>query len=237
MAKKKPATQPKAKKPTKSQKIDWLETKTNDLVKQRQRFRESAADFEECHAASALAKKTMDNEQAKLNSIVNDIADIKTGNFTPPLPFKSDMPTGGSGQLVASGEDVGGTKALSVLIAKNLKAECNGTYRDGVGLTEKQVEKLESVIDGEKTIANLEKFQRTNPIWHQSIKGFGEEAITKLQDAHEVLRRAFPIPTEKTTANEPLVTRCADGKKITIAEMVKESSAILKSEAATSGLV
>lgn len=196
--KKKPAAKvtaaAKPKKMTKANKVDWLERRTTDLVKQRQAFRDAAADFEEAHAASALAKKTMDNEQAKLNAIVNDIADIKTGNFTPPLPFPEER-AAITTSATQTAEDVGGKKPLTTLIAKNLKAACPKHYRDGIGLSEKQVETLEKVIDGDKTVAGLEKFQKSNPIWNRSIKGFGEDAITKLQDAHEVLRRAFPIPS------------------------------------------
>lgn len=202
MAKKKPAAKQavpqKPKKLTKASKVDWLERRTTDLVKQRQAFRDAAADFEEAHAASALAKKTMDNEQSKLNAIVNDIADIKTGNFTPPLPFPEEKSPHAKAAAISpttTAEDIGGKKPLTTLIEKNLKAACSSHYRDGVGLSEKQVETLEKAIDGEKTVASLEKFQKSNPIWNRSITGFGETAITKLQDAHEVLRRAFPMPS------------------------------------------
>ncbi len=75
-----------------------------------------------------------------------------------------------------------------------------GTPEDR-GLSEKQVEKLKSVVG--ETIADLEKFQqKKGQWWVKEIEGFGPETITKLQDAQEVIRRKFPIPSPDDEAPE-----------------------------------
>ena len=195
---------PKVKQPSKAQKSDWISEKANELDRQEKIFARSVCEWDSAHAEAAQAKKEMELQQQRLNAIVQDIVAIKRGNFTPPLPFKGSMPTGGAPQTASvPAEDVGGKKPLTILTAKSLKAECATHHRDGVGLSDAQIETLSKALDGEKTIGNLEKLQRTNPIWTRSIKGFGEAAITKLQDAHEVLRRAFPMPSSDDKMKPP----------------------------------
>lgn len=199
-----------ATKHSKAKQTEWLHKKAFELTKQRRKLRVAESRWESAHAAQGLAKKQMEEEQAILNSIVDDMEKIDSGNFTPPLfkeqelrAAKTAEPTATSSSAASPAEDVGGKKPLTTLISKNLKASCPSHFRDGVGLSEKQVETLEKAIDGEKTIANLEKFQRTNPIWTRSMPGFGETAITKLQDAHEIVRRAFPIPSPDDKPKPP----------------------------------
>lgn len=210
MAKKKPAAKakvnpaqkvaatqkPKVKPPSKAQKSDWISEKANELDRQEKIFARSVCEWDSAHAEAAQAKKEMELQQQRLNAIVQDIVAIKRGNFTPPLPFKGSIPTGGAPQPVAPpAEDVGGKKPLRTLIAKNLKATCAAKYRDGIGLSEKQIDKLEEIIGG-NTIGQLEKFQRENSFdWNRKMKGFGETGVDKLQDAMSVFRSAFPIPS------------------------------------------
>jgi len=193
------AQQPsKPKKPSKAQRMNALDDKAVEVMSQFRRFKLAESSWDAAHAEAGAAKKEMELQQEKLNALIQEMSDISSGK-TKLLPFTHSVPTGGGTPPAATpapaAEDVGGKKPLTTLIGKNLKAACPSHYRDGVGLSEKQVETLEKAIDGEKTIASLEKFQRTNPIWTRSMPGFGEGAITKLQDAHEVLRRAFPIPS------------------------------------------
>ena len=215
---------PAAKKPSKSAIAELIAGKTKELTAQFRKYELSKDTWESSHAQAASDKKAMELHQEKCNELVRDLRNIQNGNFTPPLPFKTDMATGGSPQPASAAapvaEDVGGKLPLTALIAKNLKKQCPKHYRDGVGLTEAMVETLSKAIDGEKTIAQLEKMQRTNPVWNNSIRGFKEAAVTKLQDAHEILRRAFPIPSpdDKTKPATPAESsanaKAAEGKTV-----------------------
>ena len=192
------------KKATKAQRMNALDDKAGEVMSQFRKFKIAESAWDAAHAEAGAAKKEMELQQEKLNALIQEMSDISSGK-TKLLPFTHSVPTGGAPQppVASTVVDSGGATALTTLIGKNLKNACPSHYRDGVGLSEKQVETLSKAIDGEKTIAGLEKFQRTNPIWHQSIKGFGEAAITKLQDAHEILRRAFPIPSPDDKPKPP----------------------------------
>lgn len=197
----KAAAAPKPKKATKAQRMNALDDKAGEVMTQFRRFKLAESSWDAAHAEAGSAKKEMELQQEKLNALIQEMSDISSGK-TKLLPFTHWVPTGGTPQP-STAEDIGGKKPLTILIGKNLKKECPSHHRDGVGLSEAQVETLSKAIDGEKTIANLEKFQRTNPIWTRSMNGFGEAAITKLQDAHEIVRRAFPIPSPDEKATPP----------------------------------
>ena len=60
------------------------------------------------------------------------------------------------------------------------------------GMTKKKCEQLAESVGG-KTVGHFEKFTVAKPeFWHRDIKGFGEEWITKLQNAHLKLRAKWP---------------------------------------------
>lgn len=66
------------------------------------------------------------------------------------------------------------------------------------GMTKKKCAVIADVCGG-KTIGHLEKFMRENAYWNRDLPGFGEQWITKLQDAHLAYRLKFPMPSEEPT--------------------------------------
>lgn len=201
----KPATKAaKPKPPTATQKTNWIAEKTDELDKQEKLFAKSVVEWDAAHAEAAEAKKHMELQQQRLNSIVQDIVAIRRGNFTPPLPLKGTMSTTGvktkppTVTVTISGAkevDAGAKIKLAELEPKRLHALVDGIYREGVGLSEAQIETLVSAIDGD-TVGDLERYQvKHAQTWATDIKGFGEATITKLQDACELVRRKFPMPT------------------------------------------
>lgn len=201
------AAKAKATKLGKAKATEWLHKKAVELTKQRRKLRIAESAWESAHAAQGLAKKKMEEEQAILNSIVDDMEKIDSGNFTPPLFKEQELRAAKTAQSATSptptAEDVGGKKPLTTLIAKNLKAACPAKYRDGIGLSEKQIDKLEEIICG-NTIGQLEKFQRENSFdWNRKMKGFGETGVDKLQDAMSVFRSTFPIPSPDDKSAPP----------------------------------
>lgn len=81
---------PKAKKMTKDAKQTLINDKIDELMTERKKFYSSVLEWEEAHAQAAVLKKTMESRQASINGIVNDIDAIRSGNYTPPLPFGDD---------------------------------------------------------------------------------------------------------------------------------------------------
>lgn len=91
--KEKKAKAAKPKKPNKAARDALIGEKVLELIKQQGILIEAQGEWEEAHSQAGALKKTMDLQQAKLNSVVADIAAIQAGNFTPPLPFTGDLPT------------------------------------------------------------------------------------------------------------------------------------------------
>ena len=118
-----------------------------------------------------------------------------------PLPFKDEDRPGDQnigGPPPELPEDFGGKKDLNCL-KKGTIQKATGC-REDIGLTDKQIDSLKEQVGGD-TIAHLEKFQRENQYWNRDLKGFGEERITQLQDAHSAIRTKWPEPTvEDATA-------------------------------------
>ncbi len=84
---------PKVKKPKVSAaKAGHLSGKIDELRQARRVLKTSSLEWQEAHAHAGELKKTMDKNQARLNSICADIDAIQSGNYTPPLPFKDDKP-------------------------------------------------------------------------------------------------------------------------------------------------
>lgn len=90
--------------------------------------------------------------------------------------------------------DEGASIGLEYLTKGQLQEYIPGTPEDR-GLSAKQIEKLKEAIGGD-TIGKLEEFQRNKgEWWTTSIDGFAKATITKLQDAQEIIRRKYPIPS------------------------------------------
>ena len=147
-------------------------------------------------------KAAFDNAGARVRKASRALARAREGIFERTLPFPKesgksievpDQNVGSDGVARPAARDEGGFVSLDYLVKGDLQEFIPGTPEDR-GLSEKQVEKLKSIVG--ETIADLEKFQqKKGQWWVKEIEGFGPETITKLQDAQEVIRRKFPIPS------------------------------------------
>lgn len=84
-----------------------------------------------------------------------------------------------------TGSDAGGAMPLSALVSKD-------------GLTKAKVEALAEAFDI-KTVADLERVIREDAIWHQKVKGFGEQWIDRTSDAIVAHRKTYPVPSPDDT--------------------------------------
>lgn len=196
MSTKTKSTKSKSEKPTttKPRKDVLLAQKIDELLKKRRQFGHAVLDWEVAHSHAGELKKFMEKLQDELNGLVQDIDDIKSGNYNPPLPFKGSMPSSAqnngraaNGKAAAPGVDEGAKLPLSAL------AE--------FGLSHGKIELLKGAIDG-PTIGDLERWQRTHPNYWRDIKGFGETGHDKLTDAMSALRKKHPHVDPVLTKSE-----------------------------------
>ena len=134
-------------------------------------------------------------------------------------PAEPEKPVEQAAEPVAV-KDEGGDLELTCLITRNLVKLCGDAWSE-YGLTKSKVEVLSSAVGG-NTIAALEKFQRENTSWNRDIKGFGEQWVDKLQDAHSAIRKKFPMPElgaspsvtepEATATDKPAETPATETK-------------------------
>lgn len=183
----------KAAKPSKEKTLALLDEKQVELLEADTDRGRAQLDWHYAHSEAAELKKLLEKKQALVNQIIGDIRNIKAGNYTPSLFGPEGQAANGTngkaesnGQILIGGQplDIGATKLISDLIE--------------FGMTDKKCEALVDQVGG-NTIGALEKFQREHTHWNLDLKGFKEEWITKLQDAHEQLRRRFPMPDPSVT--------------------------------------
>ena len=130
-----------------------------------------------------------------------------------PLPFKDEDRPGDQnigGPPPELPEDFGGKKDLNCLRKGTIQKETG--CREDIGLGPAIIDKLKEACGG-TTIGALEKWQRENPDWNRT-KGFGEERVTQLQDAHLEIRRKWPIPTaaDAVPSDPPMTAAEADSE-------------------------
>lgn len=142
-------------KPTAKAKAQHLDDKIAELESVQKIYGQSCLEWEEAHAHAGELKKTMEKNQARLNGVAADIVAIRSGNYTPPLPFGLD-------ELApeATGPDAWKAVPLSSL-----------------GLSPKVIEKLEDA--GLRTLGALAAW--TKPL--TDVKGIGEAAAEKIEEA------------------------------------------------------
>ncbi len=150
-------------------------------------------------------KAAFDDASKRSRKLSRKLRDARRGFFDRPAAQKTlpglEAPYAGDSHDVDApakpAVDEGAFVSLEYLTRGQLQEFIPGTPEDR-GLSEKQVEKLKELVGGE-TIGHLEKWQKSKgDYWAKELKdaaiGFGKEAVTKLQDAVEVIRRKFPIP-------------------------------------------
>lgn len=186
---KKPAKKPKAKKPTPQQKAKLLDDKLQEMSSRKDQYADAVLAWEEAHAHAGELKKTMERAQASLNQVVQDVIDIRRGNFNPPLPFNGEQ-----------GQQVTGTETSPQVLgddALTMKLDALIEF----GMTEKKLDAVAVACDG-NTIGALERFMREDRDWMKKCKGLGETNIDKLIDSLVAFRKKFPHP-EPTVAEAP----------------------------------
>jgi hypothetical protein len=141
---------------------------------------------------------SLKNARSRNSKASRMLARARGGIFERTMPFPSDKPTtldvpdqDIGGPPVPLPEDHGAAKDLNCLRKGTVQKETG--CRDDIGLGQAIIEKLKEACGG-TTIGALEKWQRENPDWNRT-KGFGEERVTQLQDAHMAVRQKWPIPT------------------------------------------
>lgn len=190
-AKKKPAEKKqKAKKPSKAERQTLETEKVTELIRQQKVLGEATAEWNAAHAEAGAAKKEMEKQQGILNGIVSDLAAIRSGNYTPGLPFSGDQ-----------GQQVPGTETNPQVLGDDALLMPASALCE-FGLTESKLETLVSAAEG-NTIGAVEKFLRDNARdWQQKLKGYGETGGNMLIDALAGFRKKYPHPDPVLTTSE-----------------------------------
>lgn len=163
------------------------------------------------------AKASAENASKKAMQAAADLAQARNGFFDSDTPQKT-LPTitppfeGNSHEVDSPPKpavDEGAFVSLDHLVKKDIQEFIPGTNED-VGISQKQADVLKELVDGEM-IGDLEKWMKSKgEYWAKEMrdsgKGLGKETITKIQDAHEVIRRKFPIPDLDATRDETAAT-------------------------------
>lgn len=156
---------PKKKKLNKFVKQSLIEEKIVELLKARTEFGAATLEWEEAHAHAGELKKTMERKQALLNSIVADIDAIRSGNYTPQLPFSDQLPPEEAWKAVELSTLINGAVLKSLEKAK-LKtvgqladySAANRRLVDIKGITEEKAEQINEA---------LSNFWKSNPQFTQ----------------------------------------------------------------------
>jgi len=214
-----------------AQPADDLQTRFDALSKRMARIIKSRArlgKMQNIVDQREQAKKTAD---AELKAAVGDrdkatielervIDDDKAGQA--PLPGVEDQLE--ADEPVASG---GGEWPITVLGSKELAAVVGDDViarqkeiEDPVGLTEAQLEKLESACES-TTVAGLEKWIASDSWWHKKIKGFGDKAIQRVVSTLVAFRAVKPMQQAVAEVEE---------KPPTILESLAEKNDAAKTE-------
>jgi hypothetical protein len=172
-----------------------------DLAIARRDLRAATDDENDAAANLKEAKERKKAAQIRVNDLSHEVEQIETGNYQPKL-FSANGHAGKNGK--AAGEK---SKSKPGELPPDAGAALPIGELKNFGLTEAEVAKVEACPCHPKTIGEFEAWQRSDELWNRKIKGFGEEKITKLQDAHCALRLQYPMPTA-----EDVVDGNGDGK-------------------------
>ena len=175
-------------------------------------------------------KSSYDNAVVRGQKASKALRRARAGIFERTLPFPKDAKPA---SLEVPDQDIGGkasTKpkvdegafiSLDHLVKGDLQEFIPGTPEDK-GISAKQADTLKKAVDGD-TIGKLEAFQRSKgEWWTKEISGFGKETVTKLQDAHEIVRRKFPVPEPDEMEEAPATTAESDPPVIAAEEALAQ---------------
>jgi len=156
--------------------VEWKE----EVLEARDAVAATLKDWDRAREQAKQCKAAYDLAVGHLLTVIDD--------DTPRLPFPEDDPAHGV-------EDEGAKLDLGCLTLKGYEIPEKYAEMEIRGLTPKKVEAVKEQIEGQ-TLGDLEAFQREHQDWDRRISGFGEEWITRLQDAQMVIRELFPVPSE-----------------------------------------
>lgn len=156
------------------------------------------------------AEVAVSEAESEMNAIKEDLKDAKAAYEARVLRLREtikrqsspqrELPFGDGENHTRNGQatpppDPAGDETLDVLITENLQRKLDNPSLEG--LTSKKVETLIEACGG-NTIARLEKWMRDNAqTWASDIPGFKEAWITRLLNAYEAYRMAFPMPSDE----------------------------------------
>lgn len=124
------------------------------------------------------------------------ITDAKSGQQELPFPDPEEQPESELTGSIATEPDWSLTCLSQREIGTYVGADVVSSQKDQedpIGLTDAQLEKLESACEG-TTVQHLEKWISADAWWHKKISGFGEKAITRVISTLAAFRRVKPMP-------------------------------------------
>lgn len=139
-----------------------LDDKIEELEGAQRVYGQSVLEWEEAHAHAGELKKTMEKNQARLNSVAADIVAIRSGNYTPPLPFPAHEEKHETNGQATTGDEYWRLTPLAEL-----------------GITGPLAEKLEA--EKLTTLGAIADYTAKNRL--TDIKGIGEKAAETIENA------------------------------------------------------
>lgn len=186
---------------------EFLESRRDEALRVNAELDQAEWTWNEAKRTVSAAKGRCDELMMRLRSLNRDITRIQNGtyeyqeSFFPPEDKKSkgaipadQLPETDTPDLPPVDE---GANFDLMTLKKGTLQKTTGCDSE-LGLSPTQIDKLKEAVGG-STIAALEKFQREHSHWSKEIKGFGDAAIDKLQDAMVAFRTKFPMPLATTS--------------------------------------
>jgi hypothetical protein len=171
----------------------------NELMAREQELKSAQANVK-------AARADLDAAEIELNGICTD---YRNGQSHLPFP-ETTAPTPAADAPVVTDNTAAvpdnwplsslGSTAIRGIVGKEV-FENQKTIQDPIGLSDKQIEALESACES-KTVSGLEKWIAADNWWHDKIKGFGETAIRRVVSTLVAFRAKHPMKT----ADEPAPT-------------------------------
>lgn len=156
--------------------VEWKE----EVIEAREKVAATLTAWNKAKDEAKALKGAHDLAVAHLLEVIDD--------ETPRLPFPEDDPAHGI-------EDEGAKLPLECLTLAGYEIPEKYAEMNIKGITATKAAAIAEQIEG-STLGDLEAFQREHQDWDRQISGFGEQWITRLQDAQMVIRELFPVPVE-----------------------------------------
>lgn len=196
------------KKPPKGQLGDWLDDIPESVA-------EAAEVYDRTHTAAQKAKGKLNAAKENLIAAMVETGckrcPIRNGEkfleleetekvkFAKPRENPANAMNGdGAGETVAMKRVRGGrmvnvrTPAKAAVTKGDSNASIDLSILKNYGIPVKKIDAIRSACGG-NTLGHFEVWMNGNQWWHRDLKGFGEQWITRLQDAHFGVRKDYPV--------------------------------------------